>query len=238
MSLNMIKVRLCNPSLNRRLNTVEIFYHMFPITYHIDSYSSEDQPLMSSHDQDKLDRGVYDKMSLMESDLRRMVGNAKSYNQKSSEIFSDAEKMRKTIVAFMTVNNPAYKSKDYVPGPTPIPDGWQDRLVENEEVEQEVAEADADGETDHEDTPVTPPVEQPSKLRRRAAPAVATTSKPPNSRRASSTPALQDAEGAGESFEGDTFQQAQEKLMTEMIQLKNDKSVSHCPEISIVTDIR
>lgn len=162
-------------------------------------------------------------MSLMESDLRRMVGNAKSFNQKSSPVFSDAEKMRKTIVAFMTTHNPAYKTGSYIPGPTPVPEGWQARL----EGEKESAEADAEGETDLEDTPILPHAEEPSKLRKRTTPAVhPPAAKHSNDRRASSTPAVQDAEGAGESFEGDTFQQAQEKIMTEMINLKNDESVS------------
>ena len=169
-----------------------------------------------------MERGEYSNMSLMESDLRRMVGNAKSFNQKSSPVFSDAEKMRKTIVAFMTINNPAYKTGNYAPGPTPVPEGWQSRLEEEKAVE----EADADGETDHEEPSITPQLEEPTKLRKRPAPvpqsSIAQTS---HNRRASSTPAVQDAEGAGESFEGDTFQQAQEKIMTEMINLTNDESV-------------
>ncbi|KAL8785467.1 MAG: hypothetical protein Q9195_008610 [Heterodermia aff. obscurata] len=161
-------------------------------------------------------------MSLMESDLRRMVGNAKSFNQKSSPVFSDAEKMRKTIVAFMTINNPAYKTGNYAPGPTPVPEGWQSRL----EVEKAVEEADAEGETDHEEPSITPQLEEPTKLRKRTAPAAqASVAQSSHNRRASSTPAVQDAEGAGESFEGDTFQRAQEKIMTEMINLTNDESV-------------
>ena len=161
-------------------------------------------------------------MSLMESDLRRMVGNAKSFNQKSSPVFSDAEKMRKAIVAFMTANNPAYKTGNYAPGPTPVPEGWQSRL----EQEKAVEEADAEGETDHEEPSITPQVEEPTKLRKRVAPAAQSSiSQTSHNRRASSTPAVQDAEGAGESFEGNTFQQAQEKIMTEMINLTNDESV-------------
>ena len=159
----------------------------------------------------------------MESDLRRMVGNAKSFNQKSSPVFSDAEKMRKAIVAFMTNNNPAYKTGNYAPGPTPVPEGWQSRLEEDKAV---VEEADAEGETDHEEPPITPQVEEPTKLRKRTAPvAQSSIAQTPLNRRASSTPAVQDAEGAGESFEGNTFQQAQEKIMTEMINLTNDESV-------------
>ena len=160
----------------------------------------------------------------MESDLRRMIGNAKSFNQKSSPVFSDAEKMRKAVVAFMTENNPAYKTGNYVPGPTPIPEGWQAQLEE----ENEAVDADADGETEHDETPPQPepPSPPPAATRKqRLAAARSASVNTGKDRRASSTPAVQDAEGAGESFDGDNFQQAQEKIITEMINLKNDESV-------------
>lgn len=133
-----------------------------------------------------------------------MVSNAKSFNEKSSELFSDAEKIRKLVVSFMTKHNPAYETGGYTPYSTPVPIGWQDKL----QTEGESHDLDADGETDLDEA--------------------ANTTKPGNYREASSTPAIQDAEGAGESFEGNTFQQVQDKILTEMINLKNDKSVAHC----------
>ena len=171
----------------------------------------------------------------MESDLRRMIGNAKSFNQKSSPVFSDAEKMRKAVVAFMTINNPAYKTGDYTPGPTPIPEGWQTRLQE----ETEAADADAEGETDHEDAPQEPPPVSPAPAlarKHRFAAARSSSVNTSKDRRASSTPAVQDAEGAGESFDGDTFQQAQEKIITQMINLKNDEFVSESQVLTTPTD--
>ena len=138
-------------------------------------------------------------MTTLESDLKRLVSNAKSYNERSSDIFSDAEKIRKMVVFHMTKVNPAYETGTYVPFPTPLP----------EFVKEESLVAEAVGEIE--------PEEYIEKERR---PSAASLSNP---RRASSTPAVQDAEGAGESFEGNTFQQAQEKIMTEMIQLKSDK---------------
>jgi len=180
-----------------------------------------------------------------------MVGNAKSFNQKSSVVFSDAEKIRKALVTFMTQNNPAYKSKDYIPAPTPIPEGWQDHL----EKQEEPPEADAEGETDDEETqeeapkeppkelpgePAKEPLEEPpqetpkdppkEQLEKPKTPAIISGSSSAHastSRRATSTPGVQDVEGAGDSFEGDTFQQAQEKIITGMINLKNDESVCH-----------
>ena len=174
-------------------------------------------------------------MSFMESDLRRMIGNAKSFNQKSSPVFSDAEKMRKAVVAFMTENNPAYKTGNYVPGPTPIPEGWQAQLEEADET----ADADAEGETVHEETPPRPEPPSPpaaSARKQRSAAARSASVNAAKDRRASSTPAVQDAEGAGESFDGDNFQQAQEKIITEMINLKNDESVPSLPRCTCRTN--
>ena len=142
-----------------------------------------------------------------------MVSNAKSFNEKSSEIFSDAEKVRKLVVSWMTQNNPAYDNPSYTPFATPVPDGWEARLENAEDVH----DMDAEGETDPEEVAET---------KERPAPAVSTSTTDANTRRASSTPAVQDAEGAGEGFEGNTFQQAQEKIMTEMINLKNEEFVS------------
>ena len=147
-----------------------------------------------------------------------MVSNAKSYNEKSSDVFSDAEKIRKLVVAWMTANNPAYNDPSYAPFATPVPDGWRDRLQQKEEVH----DMDAEGETDPEE--VTEPAERPN----RVAP---TSSANAGTRRASSTPVVQDAEGAGEGFEGNTFQQAQEKIMTEVINLKNEESVHQACKI-------
>ena len=151
-------------------------------------------------------------MTTLECDLRRMVSNAKSYNEKSSEIFSDAEKVRKLVVSWMTQNNPAYDDPSYTPFATPVPDGWEARLQNGEDVH----DIDAEGETDPEEAAES--TERPATVVRKPATNVET-------RRASSTPAVQDAEGAGEGFEGNTFQQAQEKIMTEMINLKNEEFV-------------
>lgn len=210
---------------------------------------------MAGGAQAKLNRGDYPTMTLVESDLRRMVGNAKSFNLKSSVVFSDAEKIRKALVTFMTQNNPAYKNKDYVAAPTPIPEGWQDHLEKQQEPPEADAEGDTDDEEKSEEAPKEPPEELAKELPREPrtehpkgppqdplkdtpkeplekpkTPAIVSGSSSAHastSRRATSTPGIQDVEGAGESFEGDTFQQAQDKIITEMINLKNDESVCH-----------
>jgi len=61
-------------------------------------------------------------MSQLESDLKRMVANAKQFNDKSSVIYSDAEKVRKAASNFMVKWNPAYKNPNYIAVPTPLPE--------------------------------------------------------------------------------------------------------------------
>lgn len=144
-------------------------------------------------------------MTSLEGDLRRMISNAKAYNEKRSQAFSDSEKIRKQLQVFMQENNPAYNDPSYVPYTTPIPQGWQVK----QEKPEDTHEQDAEGETDPE---VAKPPEKRTRLVTRVGSSAAA-----NDRRASSTPAVQDVEGAYESFEGNTFQQAQEKIVGEMI---------------------
>lgn len=113
---------------------------------------------------------------------------------------------------YMTKHNPAYKDPNYIPFPTPVPANAPEITKQEEN-----AEVDADGETDLEDV-----VEKPRRLVTLHGPSA---EKEESRRRASSTPAVPDAADAGESFEGNTFQQVQEKIVTELIQLKNEECV-------------
>lgn len=164
-------------------------------------------------------------MTSLEGDLRRMISNAKKINQKNTPAFSDSEKIRKQLSLFMQENNPAYKSPGYQPFTTPIPGEWNE-----DPQEQHVAqEQDVDGETDSEE------VANITGKRTRLVTHVGSAKEADNSR-ASSTPFVQDAEGAYETFEGDTFQQAQEKIMTEMINLKDDEYVSSYGSFHLLAD--
>ncbi|CAD6589031.1 MAG: hypothetical protein ASARMPREDX12_003568 [Alectoria sarmentosa] len=154
----------------------------------------------------KLNNNEYLNMTSLEGDLRRMISNAKAFNEKRSQAFSDSEKIRKQLQVFMQENNPAYKDPSYVPYTTPVPEGWQVK----QEKPEDTHEQDAEGETDPEE--VAKPPEKRTRLVTRVGSSAAA-----NDRRASSTPAVQDVEGAYESFEGNTFQQAQQKIVGEMI---------------------
>ncbi|KAL8959797.1 MAG: hypothetical protein Q9183_005572, partial [Haloplaca sp. 2 TL-2023] len=152
-----------------------------------------------------------------------MVSNAKSFNEKSSEIFSDAEKVRKAVSNFMVDNNPAYNSKQYKPFPTPVPDDWQDRLPKDEaEDEDGEDEEDEDAKQEEDEEPAVDVKDEAKHatrgMRKRRASSAAIA---PSNRHASGTPAVQATEGLGQSFENDTFQKAQEKIVAEMLDLKN-----------------
>ena len=168
-----------------------------------------------------MSRHQYPTLSTLEGDLKRMVSNAKFFNERNSDVFSDAEKIRKMVSNYMNKVNPAYKDgSGYIPMPTPIPGEKQNGISggtnNQEDGEKDDADADADGETDLEET-------VPAKPRKSVTLHGPSAEKEFNRRRASSTPAVQEAEDAGEGFEGNTFQQAQEKIMSEMIQLKNEE---------------
>lgn len=152
----------------------------------------------------KLKNHEYPTVSAVESDLRRMILNAKSFNEKSSQLFSDAEKIRKAVSNFMVENNPDYQTDDYKPFPTPVPENWQPSDDDDAKPEIETKDEIANSTRG---------------ISNRRASSAATG---PSNVRTSATPGAHDPEGLGESFEGDTFQKAQEKIVAEMIELKND----------------
>lgn len=61
-------------------------------------------------------------MAAVESDAKRMINNAKTFNDKSSLIHMDAERLRKTASNFMVKHNPAYKDAHYSAVATPLPE--------------------------------------------------------------------------------------------------------------------
>ena len=135
--------------------------------------------------------------------------NAKSFNERSSEVFADAERIRKMLSNFMSKHNIAYKDPNYAAFPTPLP-GQAEDVDEDSDTDGDSDPELADGKVQKLNTFVgsTPGP-----------------GKPADGRTASSTPVVEDAEGAGESFVGDTFQVAQEKILTELIHLKDDEYV-------------
>jgi hypothetical protein len=60
-------------------------------------------------------------MEKLESDLKRLVQNAKEFNSTKSEVYEDAERIRKALSNFMPKHNPAYLDPAYRAYPTPLP---------------------------------------------------------------------------------------------------------------------
>lgn len=176
-----------------------------------DYYEQIGLPIALETIEGKLDRREYEDTSALEGDFKRMIANAKSYNEKTSQIYSDAEKIRKIVSVFMENHNPDYQKGGYQPTATAVPDGWRDMKQETRTGQEPSADVEetAGGR---------------SSRRSGRNPATSPTLAKEN-RRASSTPAVKDAEGAGESFEGNTFQEAQEKIITELMNLTDDEYV-------------
>ncbi|RMZ83470.1 hypothetical protein DV737_g1597, partial [Chaetothyriales sp. CBS 132003] len=96
-----------------------------------DYYQQIVMPLSVTMIEAKLNQGRYHTMTEFESDLKRVVQNAKDYNDSRSEIFQDAERIRKALSNFMPKHNPAYEDPDYRAVPTPIPQALLDRMRES-----------------------------------------------------------------------------------------------------------
>lgn len=129
-----------------------------------------------------------------------MVSNAKFYNEKGSLVFSNAERIRKVVAAVMPKVNPAYKDPNYVPFSTTIPEGDD----EEPSFEEPIAE----------DTPMRAATND-RELRH---------GRSESTRRGTTSDAENEVgRGTPQSFEGDTFQGALERIVGEAIHLKDDE---------------
>ncbi|KAG9696916.1 Bromodomain-containing protein, partial [Aureobasidium melanogenum] len=93
-----------------------------------DYYRTIKLPIAISTVQDKLERHEYPTLSTVESDIKRMVANAKQYNDDKSTVYQDAER------------NPAYKDPNYIAIPTPIPGGDDDATASSAPPTRETSE--------------------------------------------------------------------------------------------------
>ncbi|KAI8628863.1 Bromodomain-containing protein [Xylariaceae sp. FL1651] len=197
----------------------------------------------------KLKDQQYPTLSSLESDFKRLVSNAKETNDRNSTIFGDAERVRKAVSNLMVKHNPAYKSGNYQAVPTPLPptpepedneydedaDGEADVDVHTtkgydaapasqgdaEDLEADEDQEDEDEEGDDDEDDDTQPSGRRGSKRRNAE------SLPS---RDSTTPAQKSILRGGKAdhfyedvpFKGLNFQQAQEKIVEEMIRKKED----------------
>ncbi|KAL1960755.1 hypothetical protein VTO42DRAFT_6585 [Malbranchea cinnamomea] len=167
---------------------------------HPDYYKAIRLPISLAMIEKRLKNHEYPRMTPVESDLRRMIGNAKFYNEKGSLIFSNAERIRKIVVGAMPDINPAYKDPNYAPFPTPVPDSEEEGQTEPAE-EADAQEPEAEESTAQE----TPQGRRQS------------------SNRPSTAERGVDADATtNDSFEGCTLEAAQEKILSEMIRMKDE----------------
>lgn len=125
-----------------------------------------------------------------------MVSNAKSYNSKGTSAFSNAERIRKIVVSSMPKLNPAYEDPNYVPFSTLVPD--DDSAPEPAQVAKK---------PDHELPQIQDTnVQYASDLNSGISNAIDIDS--------------------NINFNGETFEGAQEKIILEMIRLKDAEYVS------------
>lgn len=132
-----------------------------------------------------------------------MVSNAKAYNEKGSDIWTDAEKIRKQSVEFMRANNPAYRDPNYTPFPTPLPGDIPSR---HSSVGRTSA---ANG---------SAPTKLPSTPQANSAPWADAHGSP----QPGATPGVPDPFDHDPGFAGRSFQEAQEMLVSKVMNLQDE----------------
>lgn len=165
--------------------------------------------------QAKLNRGGYTTLAQVEGDQKRLVNNAKAYNDKKSVIYEDAERLRKTASNWMVKHNPAYRVNGYqavatpVPGEDPVPYGKPIPRIQPSTPKPSVSTPDS------------------SERPRRAAAAQSATPAPSKLRKSVST-APEDADD-GPDFKGKTFTQAQDQIIRELMDYIEPEYVDPLP---------
>lgn len=175
--------------------------------------------------EEKLKLHEFENLEQLESYFKRMISNAKDYNQRGSEIYDDSERLRKALSNVMVKINPAYQRPGYSAYPTPLASdaksGPKSASKPTPKPAQKVTlkvapsvpivDEDAEGEPDDEqpDTPVKrgrgrPPRDLPT----------------PSGK--SATPVSSDSRYSGMKFNALGFQQAQEKILEDLINLKDN----------------
>ncbi|EXJ88614.1 hypothetical protein A1O1_05544 [Capronia coronata CBS 617.96] len=141
--LGLKLVRQLKKSQDKNGRNVAVHFIDLPSkTDYPDYYQQIAMPLSLNMIEQKLENLEYDTMEQLESDLKRMVQNAKDYNHSRSPIFEDAERIRKALSNFMPKHNPAYLRSDYRAYPTPLP---QD-LLEHQRESSTASEANVHAE--------------------------------------------------------------------------------------------
>ncbi|KAG9507974.1 hypothetical protein J7337_001531 [Fusarium musae] len=206
------------------------FEELPPREENADYYEQTRMPISLSMIEQKLNDGEFKNLSELEGYFKRMISNAKEFYPRGTEIFEDAERLRKAVSNYMTKKNPAYHVRGYQAVPTPFPDDdEEDEDNEDEEMNDNDNEDEDEPEEEKEDEDEEDEEEEeeaPSSRRRTITLKRRTPGRTPV-RRASTRsketprPAVQAAKPdhvyEDVPYKGLTFQQAQEKLIEELI---------------------
>ncbi|KAI5287788.1 hypothetical protein KEM54_005733, partial [Ascosphaera aggregata] len=160
-------------------------------------------------DPTRLKNHEYRQLTHVEADLRRLVSNAKHYNENGSALFSNAERIRKVLATEFPKLNPAYNDPNYAPFSTPVPADIKPPAIDLPQLPASVSEGQSQ---DHPGTPYL-------RTRRRTTATVTpttTTTKPHAVERTNEN--AEEKEG----YEVTGFEAAQEKLLYEMMKLKDE----------------
>ncbi|KAG8624165.1 hypothetical protein KVT40_009141 [Elsinoe batatas] len=163
----------------------------------------------------KLRKHGYATLSEVEGDFKRMVNNAKQYNDDGSEVFANAERIRKMLHNWMKVHNPAYKDPNYIATATPVPG------------------EKTGGKRTNGHTSLTPDVDVKEEEPKAKRPTITLSTKRRTSgvqtntsvaEKEKSTPASTEAASANE-FQGKSFGQVQEAILDEFMQYKDEEGL-------------
>ncbi|KAM7224385.1 Bromodomain-containing protein [Rhypophila decipiens] len=215
----------------------DYFENLLPKEGNEDYYKRVRMPISLKTIEKKLHNQDFANLAELEGFFKRMVMNAKEYYHKGSDIFEDAERVRKALSNYMTKTNPAYKLiPNYSCTATPIPtEGVMEeeqqsqptrirtkvsRKAEPEEDgdDDEDAEGDEEDEEDDDDDDDEDVNSRRIVLKRRGTGRSSKGSESPAPRAGGrNSRAKADHEYEGVPYRGLNFQQAQEKIVEELI---------------------
>ncbi|KAJ1327520.1 chromatin structure-remodeling complex subunit RSC4 [Microdochium nivale] len=242
--LNILETIRATTDKNGR--AVAPFFEVLPpISTNPDYYRKIRLPLSLEIIEQKLLNGQYLTLSALESDFKRLVSNAKETNQRQTEIFGDAERVRKAVSNLMVKYNPAYKLGNYQATATPLPSdgtdgahGERDHMVSTpvpnrvrikartqqqpKFVEPEPDDEDAEGEDDEEEDAGVSAGSR--SVRRKSSSRTLKITTTSTQKQVTRNPTAVKNDNLYEDidYKGLSFQQAQEKIVEEMIRHKDE----------------
>lgn len=223
----------------------DYFENLLPREGNADYYRRIKLPISLKTIERKLHNQDFANLSELEGYFKRMVMNAKEFYNRNSDVYEDAERVRKALSNYMTKTNPAYKTvQGYSCQPAPLPDSppepFDEEETGNNSVDAEGEDEDAEGEDDDDNGGEDGGEDEeedrnPKKIiLKRKGPG-----RPP---RNGSTPVRKTERGPkgkadhdfeGVAYAGLNFQQAQEKIVEELIRKPDGMQVSSSPFILV-----